>query len=283
MDKLIKLSDGELMSVLWNLCYNEKATLEELELTNNSGKEVIEYILADAEKNSRDLKIGKAEPVLDTQGIDLGIKNRIVRDVVLCYVYRAVYDSDRNVIKAAKLLKTQDDGTSYSSRRIFGGLLEIGFSKEETEYVKQTCDTYPIGLLIERLITNKQQKEDYYEVLEFVTNNTPIDSEVDEPEIPESGLEVTTVELVNTPDNPFKKMELILANADILEEFVWYIAENEMYTEESIIDKIDSLEKELKILRSGLECVENLSGIDLDYVLAKKDVLLDLFKLKEML
>lgn len=284
MEKLLKLNDCELRSFLWQLFYNKENTLKLHELGDVSADEVIEFILKETEKNSRDLKIGKNESVLDTLGIDIGIKNPIVRDIVISRCYEAVFQESHNILKAAKLLKTSDDGTSFTSKKIFGGLLEIGFSTKEAAYIRQTCNTYPIGLLLERL---EEKNDAEYEKIINTYSPTPqpkIEVEKEEQQVIEvvpvkEEIKEVVIENVIEEDN-IDKFTILSNNIDSLAMFITYINNEEIDEKKYLIQKISSLEAELRMLKNGIENIEKLSGIDLEYILEKREILEKLVRIK---
>ena len=60
----------------------------------------------------------------------MGTKNYIVRDILIERCYAAVFEEEHCIEKAIKLLKTPDSDFGDSTRRLVGGLKEIGFSYE---------------------------------------------------------------------------------------------------------------------------------------------------------
>lgn len=98
-----------------------------------------------------DFDFGRVEPYLDTKGVDMGTKNHIIRDTLIERCYAAVFEEEHCIEKAIKLLKTPDDGFEDSTRRLVGGLREIGFSYDEGNYLRATCNLRPVALLLERL------------------------------------------------------------------------------------------------------------------------------------
>ena len=143
---------------LWCLVYAPEVALERYEelyeeiykdsdVKETNYEKIQSYILA----KYPDLEFAGIEPCLDTKGIDMGTKNPIIRDTLIERCYSAVYQEEHCIEKAIKLLKTPDDGFEDSTRRLVGGLREIGFSYDEGNYLRATCNLRPVALLLERL------------------------------------------------------------------------------------------------------------------------------------
>ena len=145
-----KYSSNTLINILWQLCYMPDEELNVLRVNDISSKELIDYIIDECSKSSKLPFFGNDTSCVDTHGIDLGIKNNIVRDIVIKRCFDAVFSEQHIIKKAIKLLKTEDDGSELNSRRLCGGLKEIGFSNKEANYIKDTCNCYAIALLLEK-------------------------------------------------------------------------------------------------------------------------------------
>lgn len=298
MEKVEMLKEAEFKDVLWRLCYMPEETLKELELEGSDAKEVKQAVLQKAKENPKFFFAGDT-PCVDTLGIDLGVKNAILRDVLIEKCSELVSSRNRYIEKAIALLRKQDNGTDYAKRNIIGGLKILGFSNEEANYIFDTCNLYPVSLFLERLY-EKAKQEGYF------TRKTVRNVESTQEENQQTcGNHI--VNLLNHKDlikeifdiaGDFITEEQVLdalknAKEPIakLEKLKKQIAEvSDLVTfDESVTQKIDDAIKTSNEPISGLETlvskIQHLKkkGISFDEVIAKKNALLSVFEAAAML
>ena len=292
--RIMELKDDSLREILWRLCYDKENTLQFLQAENVVTDEIIKELLIECAKNERNIKFAAEKPVLDTLGVDLGIKNPVVRDVIILRCYKAVFNEQHHIKKAINLIKTEDDGTTYSSRRMFGGLLEIGFSSNEVSYIKETCNLYPISLLLERLdnkLGDEIEKENVNkevpynlmeELFKNVTDETMLDT-ITETEAVKIDV-ITPVEQPKTSPQ-FNLNNLIKMNEDVILAFLDFCGEYQLKTEKELYNYIENLKSRLEFVENMIKNVnqEAGEGIDVGYVLQKRDTLVKLFQVKKEL
>lgn len=264
-----------LKNILWQLCYEPDDVLKRLKISDMSAGELTSFIFEECRKNSKVLLFGEEKPFSDTKGIDLGVKNNIVRDAIIQRCYRAIFDEQHNIGKAIKLIKTEDDASEIVSRKIFGGLREIGFSNKEANYIKETCNPYPIALLLERLNEDLMNYLENGDICEYnpITNKVVSTPDIDENMQYESHC-LNNVNDENQEVTVFK----ILENKDDISQFL-KIPENQRFTNiESMHNQVARYKSQIEILERMITCAEKLekAGINLNYLNENKDIISEL-------
>ena len=247
-EKIFELSSYDeetIKDLLWQICYNFKNINEEHNQKYKSSKEAINYIINKCKENGINISFAGENSAKDTMGVDLGINNPIVLDVIVRRCYAAVYEEERCIEKVIKLLKTEDTGFDNSHKRIFGGLRELGFSAEEADYLKGTCHLYPVALFLERLwdFSKKDKIEDKEQ-------NINVEKEEEEPEIIQFisyGNEVTKV---NSKEN---LLNVIIENKESIEKVIKIFNENS-------INSIELLDKQIQETEALLDTLLDIKG-----------------------
>lgn len=210
-----------------------------------------------------DLKFGREEPCADTKGIDMGTKNPIIRDILIERCYAAVYEEEHCIEKAIKLLKTPDDGYEDAVRRLVGGLREIGFSYEEGNYLRATCNLRPVALLLERLWAEfETQKED--EVDDDVTPEAIFQEEAKVEPIITSVSKAKVITVPTLLEN-IEPMRFIFSNGNFSRFEKLGNVDNEIIALQNEISKLR------KIQEVGAKL--NSSGITSEYVIQNQESL----------
>jgi len=146
-------STDKVKDILWQLYYLPEVAFKRLKIeTTEADPQQVAQCLIKAYKAKKPMFLfGQAEPALSTEGIDIGIKFPVVRDIVLEHCYKASETRTCPLEKLVKLLKTQDTGDETSMKRIVGGLKAMGFDNDEANYLYKSCNLYPVSLLLEKL------------------------------------------------------------------------------------------------------------------------------------
>ena len=255
MIDLKKYNKEEIKSILWRLCYDSNKVLEEMELKDTESKKVIEFVLKKCGEEEVALCFGDENPYFDTQSIDLGIKNPIVRDVLLEKSYSAVETSP--YIKKAITLFTTDYLESLKESKVIGGLKILGFSNQEANYLYNSCNLYPIGLLLKKLV-EKQEKE------------------------PKKVIEKTFKEqvkpvVVEKKKSSTTKVTTLVANKELIEEIFKLLKDEKTSLEVS--NALEVAHAEVKRLQELQKLLNELSlnGISFEEIIEKKQKLYELY------
>lgn len=257
------LSNEELKEYLWKLTYDPISVMQSFS-NDISMEKFIGMVVAETRNENRNLHFAEAEPVFDTLGVDLGIKNPIVRDVLIERCYKAVFEEEREVEKIIKLLKTEDDGSELSSRRFYGGLKAMGFGNDEANYIKETCSLYPVSLLLMRLVTNSS--------IQDISN---VQSSTDE--------KISTT--FKVPDNTKVTTLAVIENEENIIQVLDCVSKYDITNLEQVTSKIEELKVQIDFLQNISNVIQSLSneGITLEYVISKREAIEKLFELKKNL
>lgn len=263
---------------LWCMIFAPEVAFERYEdiyeeiYKNSDVKETnIDKIQNDIWNQYPDFKFGRVEPYLDTKGIDMGTKNPIIRDTLIERCYAAVYEEEHCIEKAIKLLKTPDDGFEDSTRRLVGGLREIGFSYDEGNYLRATCNLRPVALLLERLWADfeaQSEVEDNEEVLtEEVSQQETISIVKEETKMEPIIAAIPKAKVITVPT--------LLENMEPMR----FIFSNGNFSRYEKLDNVDNqiiaLQNEISTLRKIQEVSNKLnnSGITPEYVIQNQESL----------
>lgn len=264
---------GEIKKLLWRLCYDPEVTLEEIKLEKDVViADVKTSILQQArEKFGIKFLFAGKEPYAGTFGIDLGIKDPVVRDTVIYKCYKFVENAKNDdVSKAVGLLKT-DPESEKAEARLVGGLKALGFGNKAAKYLYETCCLYPISLLLARMLEEEAEET---EAEEGAGGNTVICASNTNFRPAKVGVEKETT--VST--------ELYVRNkAEIKELFAFGLAIET--TKEEVEKELENAKKELERLEKIMELITGLeeNGLTLEDVLAKKEKLTNFFTAMEEL
>ena len=266
-EKIFELSSYDeetIKDLLWQVCYNFKNINEEHNQKYKSSKEAINYIINKCKENGINISFAGENSAKDTMGVDLGINNPIVVDVIVKRCYSAVYKEDSCIEKVIKLLKTQDTGSNNTHKRIFGGLRELGFSTEEANYLKETCNLYPVALFLERLwdFSKKDKIEDKEQ-------NINVEKEEEEQEI---------IQFISYEDKEIKDntkgnlLNVIIENKESIQKVIKTFNENCIYTMESLDEQIQETKQLLDTLLDTKKEILKLEskGISGEYITTKR-------------
>lgn len=266
------LGIGEIKKLLWRLCYDSEVTLEELDLEKDvvTISDVKTSILQQArEKFGIKFLFAGKEPYADTFGIDLGIKDPVVRDTLLYKCYKFVENAtDDEISIVVGLLKT-DVESEKAERRLVGGLKAIGFGNKAAKYLYETCCLYPVSLLLTKMMEKEAAavEEKYNQEVVICASNT-----TEQPTVAEVKKETT----VSTAVYVYNK-------AAIEELFAFGLASET--TKEEVEKALENAKKELERLEKIMSLVVELegNGLTLEDVLAKREKLTNFFRAMEAL
>lgn len=241
--------------ILWQLYYSPEDAFKRLKVTEEMEPEMIAEALL---KKRPNMLFGKEQAFLSTEGVDLGIKAPVVRDVILERCHKAVEEEDHCIEKAVKLLRTEDNGEEASYKRLIGGLKEIGFKNKEANYLAGACNLYPVSLLLDRL--NQQVKNAVEVAVETVVEDEA--HETQEVPVPVSSDFITS----------------IVSNKETVDMLFSMITEED----KSMADikcKFESTRAELNRISKLLAVVNELeqAGISFDELMERKDKVESLF------
>jgi hypothetical protein len=255
----------EIKKMLFQLFYDKDAALEELGLECEDPRNVVNAIIEESKKTQKNLLFGEEVPFLDTKGIDLGIKEPVVRDFVLERCYKAVFDEEvlHCIPKSAKLLKTPDDGSEENQRKLYGGLKELGFSNKEANYLKETINLHPVGLLLDKLEEAKLT-----------------DSSDEQSTVVAAEQEKISDDVISVKENP-ENVSNYISNKDEISDILEMSKSYGIETVDALQEKIGDLTKSLDDLKQLQEKIGKLkkSGIDFDELIKKENVILELFEI----
>lgn len=273
-EKIKTLKTWEVKNLLWKLCYNTEEALKELELEEENLSTVKEKIFQIYNENGTKLLFGQEMPCVDTLGVDLGIKDPIIRDTIIERCYRQVEVGNPFVEKAAGLLKIENDGTEQSQRRLIGGLKAIKFTNEEANYLFKTCELYPISIFLSRLINKKNAEIKEANVESFDT--------IKHLQKREELQEIQNAESIKNTTMANKKTILVENKTDIEMLFSLLKDEKNLDDVKSGFNKARAeLDRYQKI--SDLIFVFNEKGIEFEELLSKKENLLSLYRAMDAL
>lgn len=265
------LEPDKIKQILWQLYYLPEEAYKQLDIegiAEFSRNDLVEHILGVCEASNISLYFGKAQPFVSTEGVDLGIKFPVVRDAILERCHAAVFDEEHCIEKAIKLLKT-DSELELADRRLFGGLKEIGFSNKEASYLKDSCNLYPVSLILERLL-DKAKIQEQTEIVEEVIfdENKPV-------------LEEETVEKNEAPEDKLKGLLKFIANEEKVKNFYLCMNNRKENSKANVEATIAFYKKELEKLEKALEILSELEeqGITFDELINKEAELKAFLKL----
>lgn len=254
----------DIRNLLWKLCYKPEETLCELELdTNIAANDVIDYILQQCEEERINLFFAGKIPCVDTLGVEIGIKNAVVRDILLEHASNAVENYLELAGRASTLLTKNYPEYQEEAKKI-GGLKAIRFTDEEANYLYKTCNLHPVGLFLKRLIAKKQEKsEKLVETAKTVPN-----IEIQEVPLVQEG---KVSEVKNEPNEPKEtfKAAAIIKNKELVQKFL-------KVSEDVNLDTLDKDIEDLQIKLNHLLDVKNLQND-----LVKNNVSVDMLKRTE--
>lgn len=298
-EKIFELSSYDeetIKDLLWQVCYDFKNINEGHNQKYKSSKEAINYIINKCKESGINISFAGENSAKDTMEVDLGINNPIVVDVIVKRCYAAVYNENCCIEKVIKLLKTQDTGSNNSHKRIFGGLRELGFSAEEADYLKETCNLYPVALFLERLwdFSKKHQiktnvdgstssKEIIEEKIISIPNIDNLDTNKHQinstPNTIEENVSITNANTTNGYVNKNSLLNSLLQNEDSIEKIIRFFRIKEIKSIAELDTKIQETEK---LLDSLLEVKEEIlkleqNGIAGEYIATKISVIEKLF------
>lgn len=272
-----------LKKFLWCLVYAPEVALERYEelyediyKDSDLKEKNLEKIQSDILDRYPNLEFGREKPCSDTKGVDMGTKNPIIRDTLIERCYAAVFEEDHCIERAIKLLKTPDDDFDETTRRLVGGLKEIGFSYDEGNYLRRTCNLRPVALLLERLwgsFEAQREKEINEKVSPVVVPQEETISMFKKEE-PKPQVVVAAVPNATVP-NPTVSFPTLLENMEPMR----FIFSNGNFSRFEKIDNVDqeiiALENEISALRKIQEAGAKLnnSGITSEYVIRNKETL----------
>lgn len=264
----------EIRNILWKLCYKPEDALKELSMEKVEQKDVIDAILQQCKEEKINLLFAGEIPCADTLGIDMGISNPVVRDILIQKAYNAVESDNPNVGKAATLF-TGNYPAYVKEAKIFGGLKSIKFSNEEATYLYNTCNLYPVGLLLKKLIDKKEEENAKLEKVESIPNLEVVSETVEIPLIPQEEKEK------DTEEKETFKVPAIIKNKEKVQEFL-NVSGNVNF--DTLDTDIENLQNELKRLQSVKTLLSTLeaAGVSLE-MLKKTDKIVELFKVMEAL
>lgn len=248
-------SVAKVKDILWQLYYSPEDAFKRLKVTE---EDVASEMLVEALiKKHPNLLFGKEQTFLSTEGVDLGIKSPVVRDVILERCHKAIEEEDHCIEKAVKLLRTEDNGEEASYKRLIGGLKEIGFKNKEANYLAGACNLYPVALLLDRL--NQQS------VVEAEDTAVAVETEDEVQEVP---VPVSSDFITN-----------IVSNKESVDKLLSLISEEDKNLAD-IEHKYESLKAEFDRLNKLLAVANELeqAGISFDELLARKDKVESLFE-----
>jgi len=241
-----RYDDNALKHILWQLCYNPFETAFKMGFGECNEEDLKKFILSKAKEEGRLLDFACEAPVLETYGVDMGIKNPIVRDYIIEKCHAVALKDDVN--KILRLLKTEERGDVESSRKIHGGLREMDLLREEASYIQETCNVYPIYLLLQRIT------QDLINTIESSYNykdDEPFEEEVDlsanENDEPTDIVEVAVIE---NKVLPTISVQELIANGEVVQEAM------------QLLERLEEISELLKVV-----------GISLEYVSSKKNYL----------
>ena len=277
-------------------------TLKELELEGRDSKEVKQAVLQKAKENPKFLFAGKT-PCVDTLGIDLCIKDEVLRDILIEKCSELITSKNRYIEKAIVLLgwDLSDKDEQRAEKNIIGGLKILGFSDMEANYIFKTCSLYPVSLFLKRLY-EKAKEEGYFARKTERKNETEKVAQENQQtcgnqivnllnhkdlikEIFDIAGEFTTEEQVldalKNAKEPIAKLEKLKKQIAEVSDLVTF--------DESVTQKIDDAIKTSNEPISGLEIlvskIQHLKrkNISFDEVIAKKNALLSVFEAAALL
>lgn len=269
--KISNYDDEQLRKILWMLCYTPEYELKWLNEDEVSAEYLIKHIFDECKKSSRQLLFGGDKAIADIKNIDLGITNGIVRDVIIKRCYDAVFHENHCIERAIKLLQTEESELESCTKRIVGGLLEIGFSSKEALYIRQTCNCYPIGLLLDRYNQELQEKQNSGELRGGLGIEIPlINSTRSNP----GKLIAVSMQEKNDSNSIPVSVGSLLKNKEIISKLLSPESEafdfngldeisSEILAVKERLDKLCDLENDLKNLEAD--------GISLGYIAGRKD------------
>lgn len=229
-------------SILWQLYSSPEDAYKRLRIEEKVGT-IDTQVIVDAifAAYNKPLLFGQEEPFVANYGIDLGIKSNVVRDVVLERCHKAVNDEQHCIEKAIKLLKTEDDGEETSYRRLIGGLKEIGFNNREANYLVDSCQLYPVALLLEKLL-EAVPKESCNQKVTVISSHAKV---AEQPVMNQTFI------------------SKLVDNASNLNAFYSYV--DGYKTEEEVMEKYVSLKKQIEELEPLVALTKNLSQVGLGF------------------
>lgn len=254
-----KYNENEIKKILWRLCYEPENILKEIELEDTDPKEAREAILSKCKEAEITLNFGDENPALDTLGIDLGIKNTVVRDVLLQKVYEAIDSNFYNIPKAVTLLTT-DYLESIKESKVIGGLKILGFLNVEANYLYNSCNLYPVGLLLKKIMDKSNEK---------ISTTVPARSQVVR--------RVVEVEEKKVKKSSTNRAAVLVSNKETIED-VFSLLKDEKDLAQIRAD-LEAAKKEVERLQKLESLISILSsnGISLEEIIDKKQKLLELF------
>lgn len=275
----LTMKTEEIKKLLWELTYNPAETLSKLSVEAEEGeeeeiaKEIKAAILQKIREEKKTFLFAQKDPVVSTEGVDMEITDPVVRDIIIEKCYSAVAENSENLEKAIGLLATQSYHWNYE-RRLFGGLRSIGFNAMEADYIKRTCELYPVHSLL------KQLKEKGA-LSGTGTKKVKAEKEPNQVEPKEKEKVTTSLDAVNLiqKKEEIEKILTVLDKGAItssseLEERKKTLLQQREFLEQQIAE-LTSLEETIKAV--GSEC--DFIG----YLISNKETIRELYKLSETL